>query len=72
MKLDVRLYKPESGAWIAEIPAIPGCGSDGTSLEEALQDVQDAARLCLEVRKDLRLPLIVSYSGQAVTVCRNT
>ena len=59
MKLDVRLYQDEDGIWIAEIPAIPGCGSDGKTREEALVNVQDAAELCIAVRKDLGLPLVV-------------
>jgi len=59
VKLDVRLYQDEDGIWIAEIPAIPGCGSDGKTREEALVNVQDAAELCIAVRKDLGLPLVV-------------
>ena len=59
MTLDVRLYQDEDGIWIAEIPAIPGCGSDGKTREEALRNVQDAAQLCVAVRKDLNLPISV-------------
>ena len=59
MKLDVRLYQDEDGIWIAEIPAIPGCGSDGKTREEALHNVEDAANLCIAVRKDLGLPVVV-------------
>ncbi len=59
MKLDVRLYQDEDGVWIAEIPAIPGCGSDGRTREEALKNVHDAAELCIGVRKDLELPVVV-------------
>jgi len=59
MKLDVRLYQDENGIWIAEIPAIPGCGSEGETRDEALINVRDAAELCLQVRSDLGLPLTV-------------
>ena len=59
MKLNVRLYQDEVGIWIAEIPAIPGCGSDGQTREEALENVKDAAELCIAVRRDLDLPLNV-------------
>lgn len=59
MKLDVRLYQDEDGVWIAEIPSIPGCGSDGSTKEEAISNVTEAALLCLEVRRDLGLPLTV-------------
>jgi len=59
MKLDVRLYEDEDGIWIAEIPAIPGCASDGKTRDEALANVRDAAELCIAVRKDLDLPVTV-------------
>jgi predicted RNase H-like HicB family nuclease len=53
MKLAVQLYQDEDGVWIAEIPAIPGCGSEGKTREEALRNVQDAAELCISVRAEL-------------------
>ncbi len=66
MTLDVRLYQDEDGIWIAEIPAIPGCGSDGKTREEALRNVQDAAQLCVAVRKDLNLPISVETATVVV------
>ena len=68
MKLDVRLYQDEDGLWIAEVPAIPGCGSDGKTREEALANVHDAAELCIAVRKDLNLPLLVETATVEVGV----
>jgi predicted RNase H-like HicB family nuclease len=56
MKVDVRLYQDEDGIWIAEAPSIPGCGSDGATREEALKNVSEAIALCLEVRRDLKMP----------------
>ena len=68
LKLDVRLYQDEDEIWIAEIPAIPGCGSDGKSREEALENVHDAAELCIAVRKDLDMPLVVETATVEVLV----
>ena len=59
MKVDVRLYQDEDGIWIAEVPMIPGCGSDGKTREEAIENVKDAISVCLEVRKELGLPVTV-------------
>jgi predicted RNase H-like HicB family nuclease len=59
MKIDVRLYQDEDGVWIAEVPSIPGCGSDGRTREEAMTNVRDAISLCLQVRSDLNLPVQV-------------
>jgi len=33
---------PEDGGWVAEVPSLPGCVSDGDSKEDALRNVQDA------------------------------
>lgn len=59
MKFNITLDRDEDGVWIAECPAIPGCVSQGTTKEEALDNVKDAIRLCLDVRAELGLPLTV-------------
>ena len=56
MKIDVCLYQDEDQNWIVEVPSIPGCGSDGKTREEALENVKDAIALCLQVRKELNMP----------------
>ncbi|MCA8993474.1 MAG: type II toxin-antitoxin system HicB family antitoxin [Planctomycetaceae bacterium] len=39
----VLVYRdPESDAWIAEVPSLPGCFSDGLTKEEAIQNASDA------------------------------
>lgn len=38
----VILYTDEEGNWIAEVPSLPGYGSDGRTRQEALNNVQDA------------------------------
>lgn len=59
MKLIVTLERDEAGVFVAECPAIPGCISQGKSREEALRNIQEAIRLCLEVRREEGLPLTV-------------
>ncbi len=53
MKYTVTLDRDEDGVWIAECPSIPGCVGQGSSKEEALESVQDAIKLCLEVRREV-------------------
>lgn len=59
MKFLVTLDRDEGGTWVAECPAIPGCVSQGETKEEALANVREAIRLCLEVRAEQGLPLTV-------------
>lgn len=42
MKRQVVLYQDEDGIWIAEVPSLPGCHSDGDTKEDALENVRDA------------------------------
>ena len=39
----------EDGVWVAEVPVLPGCVSEGATPQEALDNVQVAARLYVEV-----------------------
>lgn len=39
---------PETGIWIAEVPGIPGCYSQGATRKEALANVREALQLILE------------------------
>ena len=40
------------GGFSAVCPALPGCISQGDSLEESLTNIREAIELCLDVRKD--------------------
>ncbi len=57
LNFNITLDRDEDGAWVVECPAIPGCVSQGGTREEALENIEDAIRLCLEVRAELGLQL---------------
>ena len=59
LKLPVIVQQDEEGWYVAECPAIPGCVSQGRTLEEALFNVREAMELCLEVRLEEGLPLTI-------------
>lgn len=44
----VLLEKGEDAKWVVHCPAIPGCHSQGDTIEEALENVKDAIRACLK------------------------
>lgn len=44
----ILLYTDEDGVWIAEVPSLPGCGSDGMTRDEALENVKEAIDLWIE------------------------
>ncbi|MCA0452352.1 MAG: type II toxin-antitoxin system HicB family antitoxin [Chloroflexi bacterium] len=48
----VLLYTDEDGIWIAEVPSLRGCGSDGKTREEAIERVKEAIELWIEAAVD--------------------
>ena len=49
MKIKVVVHEAEEGGYWAEVPAIPGCATQGETLEELLQNVHEAVEGCLSV-----------------------
>ena len=49
MKLKVIIHEAEEGGYWAEVPAIPGCATQGESLEELLGNLYEAVEGCLKV-----------------------
>lgn len=68
MTLQVTLEQDEDGMWVVECPAIPGCVSQGRTRDEAVENVKDAIRACLEVRAERGMPLTVETRQVEVTV----
>ncbi len=59
MRLPITMYQDEEGWYVVECPVIPGCMSQGETQAEALQNIQEAIQLCLEVRQEHGLPLTI-------------
>ena len=49
MKIHVRIEEDEAGYFVAEVPAPPGCLSQGRTRDEAIGNVQEAIEGWLEV-----------------------
>lgn len=49
MKLTVVVHEAEEGGYWAEVPAIPGCATQGDTFEELLQNLYEAVEGCLSV-----------------------
>jgi len=52
MKLKVIVHDAEEGGYWAEVPAIPGCATQGESFEELLGNLYEAVDACLSVELD--------------------
>ncbi len=49
MKLRVIVEQDEAGYYVAEVPAFPGCLSQGKTYEEAITNIKEAIEGWLEV-----------------------
>ena len=49
MKVKVVVHEAEEGGYWAEVPAIPGCATQGEPFEELLTNLYEAVEGCLSV-----------------------
>jgi predicted RNase H-like HicB family nuclease len=49
MKLKIVLHPAEEGGYWAEVPAIPGCATQGETFEDLLANLYEAIEGCLSV-----------------------
>jgi predicted RNase H-like HicB family nuclease len=49
LKIKVVVHEAEEGGYWAEVPAIPGCATQGETMEELVANVHEAIEACLDV-----------------------
>lgn len=49
MKIKVVVHEAEEGGFWAEVPAIPGCATQGETMDELLRNLHEAIEGCLSV-----------------------
>jgi len=59
MIFNVTIDRDEDGVFVVECPSIPGCVSQGKTKEDAVENIKDAIKLCLEVRAEKGMPLTI-------------
>ena len=49
MKFKVVIHEAEEGGYWAEVPAIPGCATQGETYQELMENLREAIENCLSV-----------------------
>ena len=49
MKIKVVIHEAEEGGYWAEVPAIPGCATQGETFEELLHNLYEAVEGCMSI-----------------------
>jgi predicted RNase H-like HicB family nuclease len=52
MKFQVIVHDAEEGGFWAEVPALPGCATEGETMDELMLNIADAIQGCLAVDID--------------------
>jgi predicted RNase H-like HicB family nuclease len=47
MKIKVVVHEADEGGYWAEVPAIPGCATQGDTMEEVVRNIHEAIEGCL-------------------------
>ena len=68
MKYRVFIEQDEDGMFVAEVPALPGCISQGNTRKEALRNIQEAITGYLESLKAHNEPIPPSINEEVVEV----
>ena len=47
-RFQVLIEQDEDGYYVADVPALQGCHTQGRSFEEALENIREVIRMCLD------------------------
>ena len=56
MKIKAIVHDAEEGGFWAEVPAIPGCATQGDTMDELLRNLHEAIEGCLSMERRCRNP----------------
>lgn len=48
----VLIYPDETGGYVAECPSLPGCVSQGETIDETIENIKEAIELYFEVLQE--------------------
>jgi predicted RNase H-like HicB family nuclease len=49
MKIKVVVHEAEEGGFWAEVPAIPGCATEGETMDDLMANLREAIEGCLSI-----------------------
>ena len=55
MKIKAIIHHAEEGGYWAEVPALPGCITEGETMDEVMNNLKDAIEGCLDVANERQL-----------------
>jgi len=72
MRYTVILQRESDGGYVAVVPSLPGCVSQGDTREEALKNIEEAAELYIEDVQAVGDPLPVEDQREFIELNTST
>ena len=57
LNFTILIEQDEDGIFVAKVPDIPGCYTQGKTIPEVLERIKEAIRVCLEADKEELKPM---------------
>ena len=67
-KFTIVVERDEDGLYVASVPVIQGCYTQGETYEEVMENIKDAIKLHIEARKELGEPIPMEVAIDEVRV----
>ncbi len=67
---NVIIEKSEDGWYIATVPEIPGCYTQGKTIQQLLDRIKEAIEVCLEAEEDIDIKPLKFIGIQKVEVAQ--
>ena len=68
----VVVEKDEDGLYVASVPLLQGCYTQGKTYEEAIENIKDAIRLHIDARKELGEMIPIEEAIEEVEIIAET
>lgn len=57
LNFTVIIEQDEDGWFVAKVPDVQGCATQGKTKEQAIERIKEALQVCIEAEKDIPVPL---------------
>ena len=58
LQFTVLIEQDENGIYVAKVPDIPGCYTQGKSVQEVMERIKEAIKVCIDFEKeDMHTPM---------------
>ena len=71
-KYTVVVERDEDGMYVASVPAIQGCYTQGETYAEAMKNIRDAIKLSIDARKQLGEQIPIEQAIEEVEIIAKT